>query len=377
MESNAVNTLVAKETLNADKMVIDASKIPALVEEQYGKLAKLDKQVGKAIKKAKSAEEAAEKAGNCKKGLFQKKAALQTISGAVEALSEANMNNAQGLSEAFKFMQSLAEINQGLFGLAAMSTAANNTVLQQLELKLKGASAEKLSALARSELNRTISILKNQGNVLAEQDKQKKRLEAMQLRLNALSNEGEQHDAEQDIRLDAGEKKDAEHDDRLDVGEQKDAEHDRRLDEGEQHDARQDELLKQHSQTDQEHAQMIAANIAHDAQQDELLEQHSQTDQEHAQMIAANMEHDAQQDGLIAQNMEHDAQQDQQLAQHAEKDAEHDRLIAELREENQVLRANMDDLRSLVEKKAGKELSSASIAISIIALILVGIQFFL
>ena len=335
MESNAVNTLVAKETLNADRMVIDASKIPALVEEQYGKLAKLDKQVGKAINKAKSAEEAAEKAGNCKKGLFQKKAALQTISGAVEALSEANMNNAQGLSEAFKFMQSLAEINQGLFGLAAMSTAANNTVLQQLELKLKGASAEKLSALARSELNRTISILKNQGNVLAEQDKQKKRLEAMQLRLNALSNEGEQHDAQQD------------------------------------------ELLEQHSQTVQEHAQMIAANMEHDAQQDELLEQHSQTDQEHAQMIAANMEHDAQQDGLIAENMEHDAQQDQQLAQHAEKDAEHDRLIAELREENQELRANIDDLRSLVEEKAGKELSNASIAISIIALILAGIQFFL
>lgn len=204
-------------------------------------------------------------------------------------------------------MQSLAEINQGLFGLAAMSTAANNTVLQQLELKLKGASAEKLSALARSELNRTISILKNQGNVLAEQDKQKKRLEAMQLRLNALSNEGEQHDA----------------------------------------------------------------------QQDELLEQHSQTVQEHAQMIAANIAHDAQQDGLIAENMEHDAQQDQQLAQHAEKDAEHDRLIAELREENQVLRANIDDLRGLVEKKAGKELSNASIAISIIALILAGIQFFL
>lgn len=331
MKNSTVSTIAAQEALDANQMIVDASKIPALVEEQYGKLAKLDKQVGKAIKKAKSAEEAAEKAGNCKKGLFKKKAALQTISGAVEALSEANMNNAQGLSEAFKFMQSLAEINQGLFGLAAMSTAANNTVLQQLELKLKGASAEKLSALAQSELNRTISILKNQGNVLAEQDKQKKRLEAMQLRLNALSNEGEQHD----VRLDAGEKKDAEHDDRLNAGEQKDAEHDRRLDEGEQHDAQQDEL------------------------------------------IAENKEHDARQDQQIAENMEQDARQDQQLAQHAEKDAEHDRLIAELREENQVLRANMDDLRSLVEKKAGKELSNASIAISIIALILAGIQFFL
>ena len=75
--------------------------------------------------------------------------------------------------------------------------------------------------------------------------------------------------------------------------------------------------------------------------------------------------------------MEHDARQDQQLAQHAEKDAEHDSLIAELREENQVLRANIDDLRRLVEKKAGKDLPNASIVISVIALILAGIQFFL
>ena len=196
---------------------------------------------------------------------------------------------------------------------------------------MRGASGEELSELAQNELERTISILKNQGNVLAEQDKQKKRLEAMQLRLNALSNEGEQHD----VRLDAGEKKDAEHDDRLNAGEQKDAEHDRRLDEGEQHDAQQDEL------------------------------------------IAENKEHDARQDQQIAENMEQDARQDQQLAQHAEKDAEHDRLIAELREENQALRVDIDELRSLVKEKAGKELSNASIAISIIALILAGIQFFL
>lgn len=80
---------------------------------------------------------------------------------------------------------------------------------------------------------------------------------------------------------------------------------------------------------------------------------------------------------MIAENMEHDAQQDQQLAQHVEKDAEHDSLIAELREENQVLRANIDDLRRLVEKKAGKDLPNAAIVISVIALILAGIQFFL
>lgn len=334
MKNSTVSTIAAQKTLDADQMIIDASKIPGLVDEQIKKLKALDEKVQDVLANAKDAKDSADRARSCKKsGVLgiARADALETISDAVKALGDANESNAQGLSEVFGFMQSLAEISKGLFGLASMSMVAHNTVVQQLELKMRGASGEELSELAQNELERTISILKNQGNVLAEQDKQKKRLEAMQLRLNALSNEGEQHD----VRLDAGEKKDAEHDDRLNAGEQKDAEHDRRLDEGEQHDAQQDEL------------------------------------------IAENKEHDARQDQQIAENMEQDARQDQQLAQHAEKDAEHDRLIAELREENQVLRANIDDLRSLVEKKAGKELSNASIAISIIALILAGIQFFL
>lgn len=334
MKNSTVSTIAAQKTLDADQMIIDASKIPGLVDEQIKKLKALDEKVQDVLANAKDAKDSADWARSCKKsGILgiARADALETISDAVKALGDANESNAQGLSEVFGFMQSLAEISKGLFGLASMSMVAHNTVVQQLELKMRGASGEELSELAQNELERTISILKNQGNVLAEQDKQKKRLEAMQLRLNALSNEGEQHD----VRLDAGEKKDAEHDDRLNAGEQKDAEHDRRLDEGEQHDAQQDEL------------------------------------------IAENKEHDARQDQQIAENMEQDARQDQQLAQHAEKDAEHDRLIAELREENQALRADIDELRSLVKEKAGKELSNASIAISIIALILAGIQFFL
>lgn len=334
MKNSTVSTIATQEALDANQMIVDASKIPALVNQQVKKLKALDEKVQDVLANAKDAKDSADRARSCKKsGVFgiARADALETISDAVKALGDANENNAQGLSEVFGFMQSLAEISKGLFGLASMSMVAHNTVVQQLELEMRGASGEKLSELAQNELERTISILKNQGNVLAEQDKQKKRLEAMQLRLNALSNEGEQHD----VRLDAGEKKDAEHDDRLNAGEQKDAEHDRRLDEGEQHDAQQDEL------------------------------------------IAENKEHDARQDQQIAENMEQDARQDQQLAQHAEKDAEHDRLIAELREENQALRADIDDLRSLVKEKAGKELSNASIAISIIALILAGIQFFL
>ena len=408
---NTTNVLAVGQSSREEQMVMNASMIPKRVDEQVGKLARLGRKVQEAVSMAERAENAAQQAGRSKKsGLFgiARADALETISDAVEALGKANMNNAQGLTVVYEFTQSLAEINEGLFGLAAMGIAANNTVMQQLEAKLKGASSSELTGIARSELKRTISILKNQSKVFEEQGKLKALQDAMQLQLKALSGESDEHarqNAEQDARLAAGEAKDAEHD--------------RRLNEGERHDAQQDVLLEQHSQTDQEHAQLIAENMEKDAQQDELLAQHSQTDQEHAQLIAENMEQDARQDELIAENMEQDARQDQQIAanmeqdarqdeliaenmeqdarqdeliaenmekdaqqdklliQHAEKDAEHDRLIAELQEENRTLRTDLEAVRTLLEQKTEKQFSVVTLAVAIAALLAAGVQFFL
>ena len=305
-------------------MIYNASMVSTRVEEQVKKLAQLGRKVDSVLTAAKSAEYSAQRAVDCPKGLFKKKAALETIADAVEALGNANMQNAQGLEIVYSFTQSLAEINEGLFDLAAMGVAANNSVMQQLEAKLRGASSSELNAIARNELKRTISILKNQSKVFEEQGKLKALQDTMQLQLKALSGESDEHakqNAEQNARLAAGE----------------------------QHDARQDEL--------------IAENMEHDAQQDALLEQHSQTDQEHAQ--------------LIAENMEHDTQQDQQLAQHAEKDAEHDRLIAALQEENRTLRTDLEAVRTLLEQKTEKQFSIVTLAVAIAALLAAGVQFFL
>lgn len=391
MESTT-NTLTQRSS--EERMIYNASMVSTRVEEQVKKLAQLGRKVDSVLTAAKSAEYSAQRAVDCPKGLFKKKAALETIADAVEALGNANMQNAQGLEIVYSFTQSLAEINEGLFDLAAMGVAANNSVMQQLEAKLRGASSSELNAIARNELKRTISILKNQSKVFEEQGKLKALQDTMQLHLKALSGESDEHA-----------KQNAEQDARLAAGEAKDAEHDRRLNEGEQHDAQQDVLLEQHSQTDQKHAQLIAENMEHDAQQDALLEQHSQTDQEHAQLIAENMEHDTQQDArldageqhdarqdelleqhsqtdqehaqMIAENMEHDIQQDQQLAQHTEKDAEHDRLIAELQEENRALRTDLEAVRTLLEQKTEKQFSVVTLAVAITALLAAGVQFFL
>ena len=377
MESTT-NTLTQRSS--EERMIYNASMVSTRVEEQVKKLAQLGRKVDSVLTAAKSAEYSAQRAVNCPKGLFQKKAALETIADAVEALGNANMQNAQGLEVVYSFTQSLAEINEGLFDLAAMGVAANNSVMQQLEAKLRGASSSELNAIAKNELKRTISILKNQSRVFEEQGKLKALQDTMQLQLKALSgesNEQARQNAEQDARLAAGE--------------QHDARQDKLIAENMEHDAQQDALLEQHSRTDQEHAQLIAENMEHDAQQDALLEQHSQTDQEHAQLIAENMEHDAQQDALleqhsqtdqehaqmIAENMEHDIQQDQQLAQHTEKDAEHDRLIAALQEENRTLRTDLEAVRTLLEQKTEKQFSIVTLAVAIAALLAAGVQFFL
>ena len=349
MESTT-NTLTQRSA--EERMIYNASMVSTRVEEQVKKLAQLGRKVDSVLTAAKSAEYSAQRAVNCPKGLFKKKAALETIADAVEALGNANMQNAQGLEVVYSFTQSLAEINEGLFDLAAMGVAANNSVMQQLEAKLRGASSSELNAIAKNELKRTISILKNQSRVFEEQGKLRALQDTMQLQLKALSgesNEQARQNAEQDARLDAGE--------------QHDARQDELIAENMEHDAQQDALLEQHSQTDQEHAQLIAENMEHDAQQDALLEQHSQTDQEHAQ--------------LIAENMEHDTQQDQQLAQHTEKDAEHDRLIAALQEENRTLRTDLEAVRTLLEQKTEKQFSIVTLAVAIAALLAAGVQFFL
>lgn len=349
---NKTNVLAMGRHGQEEQLLYSASMIPQRVDEQVEKLARLGKKVESVLTSAKSAERSAQQAVDCPKGLFQKRAALETIADAVEALGKANMNNAQGLEIVYSFTQSLAEINEGLFGLAAMGIAANNSVMQQLEAKLKGASSSELTGIAKNELKRTISILKNQSKVFEEQDKLRNVQKDMQTQLQRLSAENNQHA-----------KQNAEQNARLAASEAKDAEHDRRLSMGEQHDAQQDELLAQHSQTDQEHAQLIADNMEQDARQDEL--------------ISENMEQDARQDQQIAANMEQDARQDEQLAQHAEKDAEHDRLIAELQEENHALRKDLEMVRTLLEQKTEKQFSAVTLAVAIAALVTAGIQFFL
>ena len=67
-------------------MIYNASMVSTRVEEQVKKLAQLGRKVDSVLTAAKSAEYSAQRAVDCPKGLFKKKAALETIADAVEAL---------------------------------------------------------------------------------------------------------------------------------------------------------------------------------------------------------------------------------------------------------------------------------------------------
>ena len=340
MEYNEMNLMTSNKESQEEHLLISASMIPQRVEEQVAKLANLDAKVQQALKSAEDSRERVNQAQNTRPGFLgiASSNSLQTVSDAVGALAKANENNAKALAEVFGFSQSLAEITEGLFALSAMSMAANNMVLQQLELKLKGASKTKLSELAKSELKRTISMLKNQGAIYKQQAEMKELQKNMLVRLDALANESDEQLREND-----------EQNNRIKAGEEKDAE--------------QDALLEQHSHTDQEHALLIQENKEVNQRQDQL--------------IAENIEQDARQDQLIAENAEQNARQDELIAQHTEKDVEHDKQLMELRAENKDLRAEISALRERVEKKSSRTLSLIALTIAIVSLIAVGIQFFI
>ena len=88
---------------------------------------------------------------------------------AIEALQSATVSQANALSdsvdankELFNNQKKMSEALRYLFGLGVANMAANRTVVRELELKLKNASQEELSELARQEITNVILQLRAQ-----------------------------------------------------------------------------------------------------------------------------------------------------------------------------------------------------------------------
>ena len=145
---------------------VSLDQLPKVISNTYSDISIIDKKIKSAVNKAEEAKNLADDAS--------KKSAGWTLSGrdkkeAIEALQKSNVSLANALSEnveaneqLFQNQQKMAKGLSYLFGLGVMNISANRTVVRELEMKLRHASKEELSELARQEIQNVILQLRAQ-----------------------------------------------------------------------------------------------------------------------------------------------------------------------------------------------------------------------
>jgi hypothetical protein len=204
-----------------ESTLIDPEQMPDIVGVQLDKLNGLDEKVKSTLKQAEKAQKSAETAKKKPRGWFKKAAAIEALQVAGYELSEAVASSAEALKLGFEFQTQLAETTKYLLALGVSNIAQNRSVVQQLELRLSGASTDELSAFARKEVISVIAQLRVQQDLLHQHE-----VIAKKVRSHAR-------------QLEAQIEKDVEHDDLLEDQAQKDRHH--------------DELLKSQAKKDEQH----------------------------------------------------------------------------------------------------------------------------
>lgn len=143
----------------------DENKSRFLVKKQINDLKILEKQIQNAVELAEAAKERAEDA-QVSAGVGKKKTAIKLLQNVTKGMADAQISAADAQKLLFEYQTKLTEISKFLFNLGVSNIAMNRSVVRELELKLKNASEEEISELARQELKNVIIQLKAQEDIM-------------------------------------------------------------------------------------------------------------------------------------------------------------------------------------------------------------------
>lgn len=145
--------------------------LPSIISSQFTKLSELDKKVKDAVDRANDAKNIVKNA-QVKIGLFDysKKDAIEFLQSASEGIAEGLIVAVEAQKKSFDYQTELAGSIKFLFGLGISNIAMNRSIVRELELKLKNASEEEISELARQEIKNVILQLKAQEDTMKIQN---------------------------------------------------------------------------------------------------------------------------------------------------------------------------------------------------------------
>ena len=247
---------------------INENQMPSIIGSQFKDLIDLEKNVQEAVNMAAQAKQKATNA-QVSAGLFKKKAAIELLQDATKGLAEAQITAADAQKISFEYQSRLTEITKFLFGLGVSNLAMNRSVVRELELKLKGASDEEISDLAKNELRNVIMQLKAQEDILKKQTELTGKVKEHQGQIKELDKQIdnlEEQDQKQNEKIAENADTLEEHEKVLSEQQKKDAEYDRKFAEQEKENDAQDKKIAENTQKISEHSKTLEQQHAKDTE---------------------------------------------------------------------------------------------------------------
>ena len=151
---------------NLPQLNISIEQLPTIIGNTFKHISEVDRKILNAVSRAEEAKKLADEASQKNAGWSffgsDKKEAIEALQSAAISQANALSDSVDANKELFNNQKKMSEALRYLFGLGVANIAANRTVVRELELKLKNASQEELSELARQEITNVILQLRAQ-----------------------------------------------------------------------------------------------------------------------------------------------------------------------------------------------------------------------
>ena len=151
---------------NLPQQNISIEQLPTIIGNTFKHISEVDRKISNAVSRADEAKKLADEASQKNAGWSffgsDKKEAIEALQSAAISQANALSDSVDANKELFNNQKKMSEALRYLFGLGVANIAANRTVVRELELKLKNASQEELSELARQEITNVILQLRAQ-----------------------------------------------------------------------------------------------------------------------------------------------------------------------------------------------------------------------
>lgn len=166
-------------------ITVKVDEVPVIISSQIDAISELEEKIKSSDDSAKNAMAYVNsdmKRYQLKgKGIFKHRAGntIDIVEGsqaAVKKLAEAQQVSVEAMKQSFEFQKKLAQASKYLFELGCANITVNRIAVRSIEAKLTGASAEKISELAKQEMMAVVRQLKEQENILKKQEDLKNKI---------------------------------------------------------------------------------------------------------------------------------------------------------------------------------------------------------